>query len=479
MARPVSKETMTDSSARRRLGESLAWLNVPVDGTWLAAFRFAFGLALAVSMLRFVAYGWIDAFFVAPRFHFKYWLFPWVEPLSGTGMYALFWTLCGLALCLAFGFLFRLSGLAFALGFTYLQLIDVATYLNHYYLAALLAFLLVCSPAGRVASIDAWLWPRLSVSEVPRAWLWLFRLQVAVVYSYAGFAKAHGDWLFYAQPLRIWLAANTDMPLLGPLFRLEGVPYLMSWAGFLFDTCAPWLLMFRRTRLFAYGAVLVFHALTRALFPIGMFPVIMVLSALLFFPPDWPRTLLARVFGRFAPREPREIAAPPASASAAQLRLPAWGALLMGLYALVQVVMPLRCFAYGGNVRWHEQGMRFSWRVMVREKNGSVTFYVRQKNGARVFEIAPRRYLTPAQEREMVGQPDLILQFAHFLRDDFTRRGLGPVSVSVDALVSLNGRPMVPMIDPIIDLAAVEDGLAKAHFVLPAPTDAPPLIRPI
>jgi hypothetical protein len=297
------------------------------------------------------------------------------------------------------------------------------------------------------------------------------------VYSYAGFAKAHGDWLFYAQPLRIWLGGHTDMPLLGPLFRLEGVPLLMSWAGFLFDTTAPWFLLFRRTRPFAYVAVLVFHALTRALFPIGMFPVIMVLAALLFFPPDWPRTLVRPVLSR-VPSLRAVFSRAPVSA-ATRLHVSAWALAAMLAYALVQVLVPLRCFAYGGNVRWHEQGMRFSWRVMVREKNGSVTFYVRQESTGRIFEIAPRRYLTLAQEREMAGQPDLILQFAHFLRQDFARRGFGPVSVRADALVSLNGRPMVRMIDPDVDLSLVEDGLAKARFVLPAPTDAPPLIRPI
>lgn len=467
---------MTEAPPPRRISAFLAALNAPVDGAWLAAFRVLFGLTMAVSMLRFIAYGWIDVMFVRPAFHFKYWLFPWVEPLSAVGMHRLFWALMLLALCVAFGLFFRLSALLFTLGFTYLQLIDVATYLNHYYLASLLAALLFVSPAGRVWSLDAWLRPGLRAFEVPRAWLWLFRLQVAVVYSYAGFAKAHSDWLLHAQPLRIWLGGHTDMPLLGALFRLEGAPLLMSWAGFLFDSCVPWFLLWRRTRLFAYAAVLIFHALTRALFPIGMFPVIMVLAALLFFPPEWPHTLFARLSAWLHLPKVRVVAD---QRPASRLRVSTWAAALMGVYALTQVLLPLRCFAYGGNVRWHEQGMRFSWRVMVREKNGSVTFYVRQKSTGRVFEIVPRRYLTLAQEREMAGQPDLILQFAHFLRDDFARRGWGEVSVSVDAQVSLNGRPMVPMIDPRVDLSGVEDGLTKASFVLPAPTDAPPLFRPI
>ena len=50
---------------------------------------------------------------------------------------------------------------------------------------------------------------------------------------------------------------------------------------------------------------------------------------------------------------------------------------------LVQLLLPLRAHLYGGNVLWHEQGMRFSWRVMVREKNGSVTFIVREPRDGR------------------------------------------------------------------------------------------------
>src|SRR5690606_10786886 len=52
------------------------------------------------------------------------------------------------------------------------------------------------------------------------------------------------------------------------------------------------------------------------------------------------------------------------------------GLVLVASYCTLHLLMPLRFLAYGDNVRWHEQGMRFSWRVMVREKNGSVTYKV-------------------------------------------------------------------------------------------------------
>jgi vitamin K-dependent gamma-carboxylase len=464
----------------------------PVDCAWLAAFRVLFGLALAYSLERFLANGWVDRFFVKPAFHFKYWGFEWVEPLSGAGMHALFVVLVGLALAVAAGLLFRLSAFLFALGFSYVQLIDVSTYLNHYYLAALLAFLLAFSPAARAYSADAWLlrrfgWkaargqPAAGVPGVARAWLWLFRFQVGVVYVFAGLAKAQSDWLVHAQPLRIWLGAVTEMPLLGPFVTLPFAPLLFAWCGFLFDTTIVAFLLWHRTRPFAYLVVIVFHLLTRLLFPIGMFPAIMMLSALVFFAPGWPRTLAAhvtRLLGR-AGSTPVILPVEPARALASRGPWPRVALALGAAYCLVHLLLPLRSLAYGGNVLWHEQGMRFSWRVMLRAKGGSTTFLVKSPASGRRFFVNPREYLTRMQENEMSSQPDLIVQLARHIRDDFAARGLGPVEVYAESRVSLNGRRSVPFLDPRVDLAHYSDGLALTNLVLPPPAEAPPHTRPV
>jgi hypothetical protein len=446
----------------------------PVDLSWLVALRILFGAAMCVSMMRFLVYGWIDEFFVNPPLHLKYWGFAWVEPLPRAPMYALFCALAGLALSMTVGFAYRLAAVLFAIGFTYLQLIDVCTYLNHYYLASLLSFLLALSPAARSLSVDAWR-SGLRATAAPAFWLYLFRFQVGVVYCFAGFAKTQLDWLAHAQPLRIWLGSATDMPVIGALFTMPGAPTFMSWAGFFFDSSVVWLLLARRTRPFAYAGVLAFHCLTGMLFPIGMFPVIMSVGALVFFPPDWPRRLWASIRHRLHLATPA-IAQPSVAAPA---RVPSGLMVAAALYCALQVAVPLRFMLYGGNVLWHEQGMRFSWRVMVREKNASLTYLVREKRTGRVRHVNPRTYLTRIQEREMSTQPDLILQLAHHIRDDFERRGFGPVEVRVDALVSLNGRRQARLIDPKVDLASVSDGLGRAAWILPAPAEAPPHIRPI
>ncbi len=461
----------------------------PIDAAWLAAFRTLFGAVLAVSMARFLAYGWIDRLFVQPSFHFKYYGFGWVEPLSGFGMHALFVLLLLLALAVSAGFVFRLTAPAFALGLIYVQLLDVSTYLNHYYLAALLALLLAASPANRTWSFDSWLARRRgkapetpNQARVAAAWLWLFRLQIGLVYVFAGLAKAQPDWLVHAQPLRIWLGASTSLPVLGWLLTLPGAATVFSWCGFLFDSTIVLFLLYGRTRPWAYLVVVVFHGLTRLLFPIGMFPAIMILSALVFFSPSWPRARLAQLqrwFGRRdrASEASSESGAPHAPLKATLLQRAAL--LAGGAYCLFQLLFPLRFMAYGGNVLWHEQGMRFSWRVMVRAKGGDTTFVVRELRSGHVFHVSPRSYLTGFQESELSSQPDLVLQLAHHIARDFAERGVGPVSVHAETRVSLNGRRSAPLIDPKLDLLTQRDGLGPTSFVLPAPQSPPPHTRSV
>jgi hypothetical protein len=294
-----------------------------------------------------------------------------------------------------------------------------------------------------------------------------------VVYVFAGLAKLNGDWLLHAQPLNIWLSARTDLPAVGPWLDQRWLAFAAAWAGFLFDTTVGLFLSWRRTRPFAYLAVLAFHAGTQALFPIGMFPSIMIVAALVFFDPSWPRKVWARLSNvAFVPAHGSQPAVSPPTSKR-------WAALgLAAGYAVLQLALPLRAHLYGGNVLWHEQGMRFSWRVMAREKNGSAEFHVREPGSGREWIVLPRRYLNRLQEQEMSVQPDLILQLAKRIADDYAKKAGAPVEVRVDARVSLNGRPSAPLIDSDFNLAAVSDGVGPKAWILPVPDTTPIHLRP-
>jgi hypothetical protein len=267
----------------------------PVDIASLAAFRIVFGLVMCGGILRFLATGWIEPMYGAPRWFFKYPGFSWVEPWPAWGMYVHYGVLAALALAIALGAFTRIALALFVAGFAYAQLVDVTNYLNHHYLVVLLGGLLLALPADAAWSIDARRRPALRRRSIPAWTVWLVRFQVGVVYVFAGLAKAKADWLLEGQPLNLWLAARTETPLLGGLFAEPATALAMSWAGFLFDTTIVLWLSWARTRLLAYGALIVFHGLTGYLFNIGMFPIIMTSSALIFFSPSWPRAALRRL----------------------------------------------------------------------------------------------------------------------------------------------------------------------------------------
>ncbi|MCC6625529.1 MAG: HTTM domain-containing protein [Deltaproteobacteria bacterium] len=461
---------MTDAPPRGLRARALA----QVDPASLVAFRVIFGLLGLVGAVRFLANGWVEDLFATPTFFFRYPGFEWVPVPSVEGIYALFGVMIAGAVGVILGWRHRLSAAAYLLAFTWVELIDVTNYLNHYYLVTLLGLLVLALPLGRAGSLDARRDPSTAVTSFPAWMVWLVRLQLGVVYTYAAIAKAQPDWLVHAQPLDIWLSARAHTPVIGALFGEPGVALAMSWAGFLHDLLVPWLLLWRRTRLVAFAALCVFHLGTHLLFDIGMFPVIMTASVTIFFSPSWPRRPLARLMSRFVPRSPERPWEPPARPSRRRLV-----AGLVALWAAWQVLVPLRTFVYGGDVLWHEQGMRWSWRVMVREKNGAIGYRVRVDGRADELHVPPSRYLTGHQEREFSGQPDLILQLAHHIADDLRARGHTGVEVRVDALASLNGRRARRLIDPTVDLARVEDGLATASWILPAPEGPPPaLVNP-
>ena len=111
----------------------------PVDPASSAAFRIAFGALMLIAVGRHLAYGWVDAYYVEPRFYFAYPGLEWIAPLPASGMHALYGALAACAVAIAIGLHTRIAAALFCLGFTYVHLIDRTNYLNHYYLVSLLS----------------------------------------------------------------------------------------------------------------------------------------------------------------------------------------------------------------------------------------------------------------------------------------------------------------------------------------------------
>jgi hypothetical protein len=405
----------------------------PVSGASGAVFRIGFGVVGMVLVARFFARGWIDSLLVDPVYHFPYPGFEWVRAWPAPWMHLHFLVIGLAAGGIALGYRYRLSAAVFAISLGYVELIDRSLYLNHYYWVVITGALIVFLPLSSAWSVDARAGRAPSVYP---AWVvWALRFQVGMVYFFAGLAKVNADWLLRAEPLSTWLPARSELWLVGPLLTLPAAAYAMSWAGAFFDLTIVGWLAWRRTRPVAYIVVVAFHAVTWVLFPsIGLFPLLMSLSALVFFEPDWPERFL-----------------PPASEASVGGSTPKGGGglspvriALGAVYVLLMIALPLRHYVAPGDVKWTGEGYLGSWQVMLSEKSGSATFIVTDPSTGDTWAVPSPDYLTERQQMVMATDPVMIRQTAALIATDLG----GAVEVAADVRLSFNGRPSSPFTDP-------------------------------
>lgn len=426
----------------------------PVDTASLAAFRVMFGVLLTVKATRALVTGRIVAELHPDAWHLPYPGFDAVTPLPLAGMVGVHLALAGLGLAIALGVATRPALVLWGVGAAWLLLLDQSWYLNHQVLVVLLCGVMAVCPCDRVARLGGRF--RRPVPHRAPAWsLWLLRLVVVGVYVHAGLAKLNPDWL-HAQPLLSWLESRRGLGALGPVLAWDPTAWAMSYGGLVLDLVVGPALLWPRTRRGAMLLLAAFHGANLLLFDIGIFPFLMVAVNLVFLPPDWPR----RWLGPAAPSPP-----PPPVSPRRQLAVLVGGAVAL----VVHAVVPLRHLAYPGRPSWTEEGHRFAWHMMLRAKQGPLSFRVVDLATGTVDRVGAEALLSPLQVRSLVGRPDGIWLVARELRRRAEAGGRA-VAVYVDHPVSLNGRPAAPLIDPRVDLSRQPRHVwTHAPWILPLP----------
>jgi len=304
-----------------------------IDNSSVTFFRVAWGAIIVVWAWDYLTIGRVTRLYIEPAYHFTYLGFDWVRPWPGIGMYLHFWALLFLGLAIAAGVFYRVASVLFAIGMTYVFLLDQTNYQNHYYLILLFAWCSVLLPLNRNFSWDAYRNPAIASQTVPAWVLWCIRLHVGVPYFYGGLAKLTPDWLL-GEPMRTTMLSMADWPIFGTFFAMSWAGLAMSWLGLLFDLAIVPLLLYRRTRLLAYMSALVFHLSNAVIFDIHIFPWFMILATTIFFEPNWPRRLLGGEGIQLPSSESR---------SWGGLSLSRTGVLCIAcIYLLIHVTCPLR-----------------------------------------------------------------------------------------------------------------------------------------
>jgi hypothetical protein len=429
------------------------YLKQPISIAPLVIFRIAFGALMLLSISRFILKGWVYNMYVMPKVFFPYYGFEWVKPLGETGMYLVFALLLLSALGIMLGALYRFNTILFFVLFTYIELIDKTNYLNHYYFVSLIAFLLIFLPCARNFSVDNLIFKKAETDIVPRFFVLLPQLQMFTVYLFAGIAKLNYDWLFEAQPLKMWLPAFSHYYIIGDLMEKDWVAYFFSWFGCIYDLSIGFLLFNRRTVNVAYVFVIIFHMATAIFFNIGMFPYIMMTITIIFFREEFHLKLLSALKKMLRYKNTNALIS---SANAKSILMA-----IFSIYFIIQIIIPFRYVFYPGKLYWTEQGYRFSWRVMLMEKAGTAFFYVKDAKSGREVEVDNKHYLTYMQEKMMATQPDMMVDYAKFLKQEFINKGFTNPTVRAQSFVTLNGSGSRAFVDSSVDLSVQDNSFFK------------------
>jgi vitamin K-dependent gamma-carboxylase len=427
----------------------------------LVMIRIAFGLLVLWECYDEIASDIIFESFIEPKIYFKYYGFGWVKVLPGDGMYWLFCLLAALAIFIALGLFYRISIVLFTLGFSYAFLIEQSAYLNHFYMIILFGILLSFMPAHRFCSLDAYFNPQIKSKKISFWPIFLLRAQMEIILLFAGLVKINYDWLIRLQPLKSWLANVDTIAPLNYFFTQDWSVAFAAWGAVILHIVGAPLLLWRRTRIYAFLVYCSFHIMNDHVFQIGSFPWMTIALTTVFFDPNWPQKIF-KFFSRNV-RENFENYQPLPSSQKQKLIIT-----LSLLWITSQILIPLRYLLYPGDVSWTGEGKRFAWRMKLNSTSGANFYRVTDVETNQQWFIKNDDYLTFAQQLESQCQPDMILQFAHHLRDFWEKeKGYKKVQVHTRAFCGLNERAPILFVNPEVDLARVERNLYHAEWIAP------------
>ena len=426
-----------------------------IDNSALIVFRIIFGLLCFLESVGAIFTGWVRRTLIEPEFTFSFIGFEWLQPLPGNWMYVYYviMGICGLLIMV--GYKYRISIITFTMLWASTYFMQKASYNNHYYLLILLSIIMALQPANAYASIDAKLNPKIKRTSMPSWCKWVFVLQLFILYTYASIAKLYPDWLDLTVP-KLLMASKANYPIIGGYLQNSFMPYLIAYGGILFDGLIIPLLLFKSTRKYAFFASIFFHLFNSIVFQVGVFPYLSLAFSLFFFEPETIRNI-------FLKKKPVY--------DKTEVIIPDYKTLLLALgsiYFIIQIALPLRHHFIEDDVLWTEEGHRLSWRMMLRSKSSNASYKVIDKKTKKTQFINLNDYLTKKQTRLASTKPDVIWQFAQYLKQDFKSKGQD-ISVFVDCMVSVNGKPHKRLIDPNMDIANVKwEPFKHSNWLLPS-----------
>jgi hypothetical protein len=429
------------------------WAEKPVRSESLGVFRVLFGLITLWEVIYLYRIDFLEIFIFGPSVLFSYDFLP-VTPISKSGMEVLLAGLGISCVLIVLGVFYRLALSYFLIVFSYFFLLDKGLYNNHLYLISLIAFLMLFLNANSSFTIN-----KKGKSEfIPQWQIRILQFQLAVVFFYGGLAKVNPYWLNLhpVQEILEYRAINSGVDFItGSFFQ-----YLIMIGGLIFDMSIPFFLWFKKTRIFAIGAALIFNITNSWIFDdINIFPYFMI-AALILYLDDEELSKLPFI---------KEYKS---KTSKSKFNLSKPTIYFLAIYISIQALLPLRHYLYPGYVDWTGDGQRFAWRMKIQQREiKEMKFAIFDIDKREIHEIDPKNHLNLSQYQQLPLYPRMIVQFAQYLKEFAAKKeGIRNVMVKCRVKVTFNGSEPSYIFDPQIDL--IEGYETHAFFdewIEPAP----------
>lgn len=449
------------------------YLFTRIDNSALIVFRICFGFLITLQAWGEIATGKGRKIFVDPDFTFNFIGFDFLQIFPGTGpqMYGWMVVMGIFGVMIMLGYKYRVAIIGYAIMWSTTYFMQKSGYNNHYYLMMLLLWIMAIFPAHTAVSIDARQNPSIRDTSMPR-WVTVFIIiQLWIVYTYASVAKFYPDWLDATVP-QLLMRSRRDYWLVGDLLQERFIHWIIAYVGILFDGLIIPLLLWKRTRKWAFRISIFFHLFNSIVFQIGIFPYLSLAFTVFFYDPKFiHKIFLRRWKGFYGSQEEVSPLKTQIAQSNDSIRIPTYANGLLGfflLYFVIQLVLPVRQHFIEDNVLWTEEAHRLSWRMMLRSKSGSITFTMEDQNTCKRSKVKLDDYLSKTQQRNVRTKPDMIWQFAQRLKRE--QEALGrEVAIYVRCRVRVNGRPSKSLIDPTVDIGSVPwDWRHHNEWILPS-----------
>ncbi|MCH2193328.1 HTTM domain-containing protein [Kordia sp.] len=449
-----------------------------VDNTSLIVFRVFFGLLICLEGFGAILTGWVKRTFVDPEFTFTFIGFEGIlTPIQQTlrkplldfnlfgiealnlanytyGFYFYFalMGICGFLVMI--GYKYRWSIGTFTVLWTTAYLMQKTSYNNHYYLLVLLCVFMWIVPAHHYLSVDAKKNPALKKIHMPNWVLWIFILQLFIVYTYASVAKMYPDWISGEVTTNL-MKGRKELPIVGEFLQQRWIHYTLAYVGIGFDLLVVPGLLWKPTRKFFFICSIIFHLFNSFVLHIGIFPYMSLALCLFFFEPKTIRNIFLKKKKIY---KGKEIQKGKEIHLEDEIILPRYRKVIVPIfviYFISQILLPLRHWTFEDDVLWTEEGHRLSWRMMLRSKAGYIQLKVIDKESRDSMYINPVTYIKPKQAARVAVKPDMLWQFVQFLKKDFAKKGTD-IEVYAEGRVRVNNHPYQKLFDPTVDLAAEE-----------------------